>query len=436
MIRIQMDDDDFGFGSDEFGSDNNDENAEIENKYYYAKSLKESNAQQAIQNFKEITEGEFEFKSKKQIYKCLLVLKKDATNELKDILGFSKTLMPYYFEKSINNLIDFTCQHASTNDAISLLLTIVELCANDNIRIWSKCHLKLAAFYLAQRNYKPLPKIFKQLQQAINESSESQATQALEVAALEIQYYSETKNNRKLKELYTKTLTIRSAIPHPRITGIIREAGGKMFCQQKDFDGARREFFESFKNYDEAGAYERIRVLKYLVLCNILSSSRINPFQSPETRPYATDSEVIGLTALMEAYQEENIDAFQTLLKRILHTNLEGENSYLSDPFIKGYIDDVLEEIRFQTILTSCEKSTSHIILFRSLTEKLHVSVDQLKVMLIKMILDQKLNAEINDSLNELHLTVLAPTISTELSKYSNALFTLSNNIRQKINSF
>eukprot|EP00835_Amoeboradix_gromovi_P000678 NODE_25_length_35605_cov_0.353461.p10 type:complete len:316 gc:universal NODE_25_length_35605_cov_0.353461:2142-1195(-) len=315
-----MDEDDFGFGSDgDFGSET-DENAEVENKYYFAKSLKETDPLQAIQSFKEIGDGEYEFKAKKQIYKCLLLLKKDAKPQLKIILDFSAKLLPYYFEKSINNLIDFTCQHSTCESSVDLLLDISNhLKDHSNTRIWSKVQVKLASFYLQQHNFKPLPKIFKQLQQALSESSESQATQALEIAALEIQYYSETNNNRKLKELYTRTLTIRSAIPHPKITGIIRECGGKMYCQQQDFDGARREFFESFKNYDEAGAYERIRVLKYLVLCNILSSSKINPFESPETKPYKTNEEIEGLTALMSAYQTEDIETFQMILKRIFH---------------------------------------------------------------------------------------------------------------------
>ena len=47
-------------------------------------------------------------------------------------------------------------------------------------------------------------------------------TQLLEIYAIEIQMYTEQKNNKKLKELYHKALAIKSAIPHPRILGVIR----------------------------------------------------------------------------------------------------------------------------------------------------------------------------------------------------------------------
>lgn len=45
------------------------------------------------------------------------------------------------------------------------------------------------------------------------------------------------------------------------------------------------DFFESFKNYDEAGSPQRIQVLKYLVLANMLTGSAVNPFDSQETKP-------------------------------------------------------------------------------------------------------------------------------------------------------
>ena len=48
---------------------------------------------------------------------------------------------------------------------------------------------------------------------------------------------------------------------------------------------ASEDFFDSFKNYDEAGSPQRIQVLKYLVLANMLTGSEVNPFDSQETKP-------------------------------------------------------------------------------------------------------------------------------------------------------
>lgn len=80
-------------------------------------------------------------------------------------------------------------------------------------------------------------------------------------------------------------MDIKSAIPHPKIMGVIRECGGKMHMREKEWEKSYNDFFEAFKNYDEAGSPRRIQCLKYLVLANMLMLSQINPFESTEVKP-------------------------------------------------------------------------------------------------------------------------------------------------------
>lgn len=65
-----------------------------------------------------------------------------------------------------------------------------------------------------------------------------------QVYAVEIQMYTEQRNNKKLKQLYQKALCVKSAIPHPRILGIIRECGGKMYMHDQLWSEAATDFFE------------------------------------------------------------------------------------------------------------------------------------------------------------------------------------------------
>jgi COP9 signalosome complex subunit 2 len=97
---------------------------------------------------------------------------------------------------------------------------------------------------------------------------------------------------------------MRNAIPHPRILGVIKECGGKMWMGERmssffvlssfkypewmgigQWHRASEDFFESFKNYDEAGSLQRTTVLKYVVLANMLTGSEVNPFDSQEAKP-------------------------------------------------------------------------------------------------------------------------------------------------------
>lgn len=48
-----------------------------------------------------------------------------------------------------------------------------------------------------------------------------------------------------MQQLYQKALSIKSAIPHPRIMGIIRECGGKMHMAERQWAEAATDFFEA-----------------------------------------------------------------------------------------------------------------------------------------------------------------------------------------------
>ncbi len=56
--------------------------------------------------------------------------------------------------------------------------------------------------------------------------------------------HTEQKNSKKLKELYGRALAVKSAIPHPRIMGVIRECGGKMHMHERAWSDAATDFFE------------------------------------------------------------------------------------------------------------------------------------------------------------------------------------------------
>lgn len=44
--------------------------------------------------------------------------------------------------------------------------------------------------------------------------------------------YNNTKNYKKLKEIYYASAQVTSAISHPRVVGVIKECGGKMWMRE------------------------------------------------------------------------------------------------------------------------------------------------------------------------------------------------------------
>mmetsp|Transcript_51941 Transcript_51941/g.116616 ORF Transcript_51941/g.116616 Transcript_51941/m.116616 type:complete len:241 (-) Transcript_51941:63-785(-) len=206
--------------------------------------------------------------------------------------------------------------------------------------------------------------------------------------------YTATKNNKKLKSLYQKALQIKSAIPHPRIMGVIRECGGKMHMGQREWEKARNDFFEAFKNYDEAGVQRRVQCLKYLVLANMLMNSDINPFDSQEAKPYKNDPEILAMTNLVSAYMRNEIREFEKLLK-------QNSRTVMGDAFIRDYIEDLLKNIRTQVLLKVITPYTRIRISF--IAQELNITPAEVEQLLVALILDGQVDGHV-DQLDQLLL--------------------------------
>jgi len=318
----------------------------------------------------------------------------------KEMLTYIKSAVTRnYSEKVINKVLDLV----SNSQQMDLLqnfyeTTLVALQEAKNERLWFKTNLKLGKLWFDREEYGRLQKILKELHRSCQQQDGTddlkKGTQLLEVYALEIQMYTATKNNKKLKTLYQKALQIKSAIPHPKIMGVIRECGGKMHMAQREWEKARNDFFEAFKNYDEAGVQRRVQCLKYLVLANMLMNSDINPFDSQEAKPYKNDPEILAMTNLVSAYMRNEIREFEKLLK-------QNSRTVMGDAFIRNYIEDLLKNIRTQVLLKVITPYTRIRISF--IAQELNITPAEVEQLLVALILDGQIDGHI-DQLDQLLL--------------------------------
>ena len=300
-----------------------------------------------------------------------------------------------YSEKSINNMLDFIEKDSEDARAYQCMEEFYSLTLNafqntNNERLWLKTNLKLARLWLERKEYGLLSKKMRELHRACQREDgsddPSKGTYLLELYALEIQMYAETKNNKRLKVLYQRALRVRSAVPHPKIMGIIRECGGKMHMSEENWKEAQSDFFESFRNYDEAGSMQRIQVLKYLVLTTMLMKSDINPFDSQETKPYKNDPRISAMTDLVDAYQRDDVHSYEMILAK--------NTDVLADPFIAENIDEVSRNMRTKAILKLIAPYTRFTLAFVS--KNIKISVIEVQDILSFLILDKKLQAKVD----------------------------------------
>lgn len=289
-----------------------------------------------------------------------------------------------YIEKGSDDATAYQCMEEFYS------MTLSSFQNTNNERLWLKTNIKLARLWLERKEYGQLNKKVRELHRACQREDgsddTSKGTYLLELYALEIQMYAETKNNKRLKALYQRALRVRSAVPHPKIMGIIRECGGKMHMSEENWEEAQSDFFESFRNYDEAGSIQRIQVLKYLVLTTMLMKSDINPFDSQETKPYKSDPRISAMTDLVDAFQRDDIHTYEAILSK--------NPDVLADPFIAENIDEVSRNMRTKAILKLIAPYTRFSLGF--ISKHIKISVPEVQDILSFLILDKKLNAKIN----------------------------------------
>lgn len=186
-----------------------------------------------------------------------------AIEHYQELLTYVKSAVTRnYSEKSINNMLDFIEKGSDDAKAYHCMerfysQTLESFQSTNNERLWLKTNIKLARLWLDRREYAQLLKKVRDLHRSCKREDgtddPSKGTYALEIYALEIQMYADTRNNKRLKvgiraevqpsfsslnmpqALYQKALKVRSAVPHPKIMGIIRECGGKMHMSEGIF---------------------------------------------------------------------------------------------------------------------------------------------------------------------------------------------------------
>ena len=442
---------DYGF---EYSDEEEDEgDIDIENAYYNSKGQSEEDPAGAIRGFNEVIEtegerGEWGFKALKQIVKLRHRLGDHAgmMDSYRLLLGYVKDncVTRNKAEKVTNSLMDFIggtsagglAREGSGRERVGrdedmgvssggaggggedgefgeglgaeelrrlgqlqefYETTLEALEQARNERLWFKATLKLCRLWFEARDFTRMARVLKDLAASCKTEDgltddHKKGTQLLEVYALEIQVYTAKKNNKRLKQLYEKALSVKSAIPHPRIMGIIRECGGKMHMAERSWEAANTDFFEAFKQYDEAGHARRIHCLKYLVLATMLMQSDVNPFDAQEAKPYKNHPEVVAMTSLVVAYQRNEIAEFERVLK-------ENAPSIMGDAFIRPYVEDLLKNIRTQVLLHLVRPYTRVRISF--IASELNIPLDDVEALLVSLCLDNLIQASI-DQINGL----------------------------------
>jgi COP9 signalosome complex subunit 2 len=165
-----------------------------------------------------------------------------------------------------------------------------------------------------------------------------------------------------------------------------------MHVREGEYEKAYTDFFEAFRNYDEAGSPRRIQCVKFLILLVMLRESKIDPFESPELKAYTENSQLMGFLKLFNCYQSENIREFEKVLQ-------DYRTDIMDDPFIEEQIEDLVKGIRSTAVLNFI--ASGEIISLTEIAIKLSIPEEEIEQILVVLCKDQRINGKLALSSDE-----------------------------------
>jgi len=414
------DNEEYGDGSDGGDGGLADELIEIENAFYEGDDCKNDNPTKAIELFEKVVIMETEkgnqvkwrFKSLQSLVSLYFISGKYQLmlERYRTMLSYMASVTRNECTDAINSVIDSisvgpisSLNHKQQQigesgelcyDVLSQVyeITLVALKNSNNERLWFNTNHKLAKLYLETRKFDEVERLIAILKQSCQspDGSEdiSKGTYLLEVYCLEIQLCSITMNSSRMKQIYPKTISMKNAVvADPRIMGIIREEGGKMHMAEGNWDAAYNELYESFRNYQEAGNVRAKDLLKYVVLASMLALSDINPFAAREAKVYADDKEIVAMSDLRQSLEKNDLTSFEKTLRN-------KSNRIADEPFLMTYIQPLRRRMHEQVLLSITRPYEKLHLSF--LSKELSLSEIELERLLVDMILDQRLSAQID----------------------------------------
>jgi len=433
---------DYVYGSEE-EDDVEDDLIEIENAYYEGDDLRQDNPDGAIKLFSKVVELEtqkgdevkWRFKALSHLVTLHFRLgQNDLTiQRYKELFKYISQVTRNECTDAVNAILD----SVSSTTNLQLLaeiysLTLDALKQASNERMWFSTICKLGKVYLHTSNFSKVQNVIDEAHRSCQlpdgSDDPSKGTSLLEVYALEIQLCTATRNTARMKQIYPKTLNLNAAVADPRIMGIIREEGGKMYMSSNEWDAAYNEFYEGFRAYQEAGNSRAKDCLKYVVLANMLALSDINPFAAREAKVYQEEKEIMAMMTLRQAYDANELSRFERTLQ-------DKRNRILDDPFIMSYVEPLRHRMREQVLVALVRPYNK--VSLKFLSQELKMDVQQVEHLIINMILDGRLEGKIDQINGYLLLGGQKLSVGTKkyeaLQKWAEALDDLKTSLSKKV---
>eukprot|EP01084_Bolivina_argentea_P163092 283777_1 len=404
-----MSDEEYEYGSDsdnyQYGSEEDaapqDDLIEIENAFFEGNDARADDPEKAMEMFLKVVRLESEVgKEVKWRFMALehLITLYFHLGRLSEMVKCYEELLTFVGDvtrnectDSINHILETVggCKDLEIIGNI-YTITIEALKTAGNERMLFNIHMKLAKAYLHGGDYTRAKEAIQELHRGCQlpdgTDDASKGNLLLDIYGLLIQLCTATRNSLLMKEIYPRIMSLNAAVEDPRTMGVVREEGGKMYMSMGQWYNAYNEFYEGFRNYQEAGNSHAKVCLKYVVLANMLALCDINPFAAREAKVFQEDKEIAALLDLRLAYEGNDLTRFENILR--------SSPGIQNDPFVMQYVEPLRLRMKEQVILAIVRPYRRVKMAF--IAQETNLSVDEVEHMLVKLIHDMRITGTID----------------------------------------
>ena len=445
----------YDYGSEEdYGSDGGmmeegeDGKIQVENTFYEAEDLRsDSKFSEAIEMFQKCitleeelgSEVKYRFRALQHIVTMCNELGKyeEMVARYRSMLDMMSLVTPNERTDAINIILDSISALSSARNVLTDMyeITLEALKSANNERLWFNTNQKLAGLYIETQDLDAVEEIIKKMKKScqLDDGSDDQSkgTYLLEVYNLEIQLCSATQDAARMRKIYPKTLNLNAAVSDPRVMGVIREEGGKMYMTENNWADGCNELSEAFRAYQEAGNARAKTCLKYLIVASMLAVSPIDPLAAPEAKVFVEDKEIMAMRDLRLALDANDLVRFERTLR-------DKGNKIIDEPFLMKYIDPLHRRMHEQVLLNVLKPYKR--VKMQFLADQLHIESERVENILIAMILDRKIEGVRIDQIHGVVVLEGAGASQQEkklqsISKWASSLDELSGGFQAKLST-
>jgi len=422
-------------GGDDWGHDVGDEEEdeqptlkiEIENQYYQAEAEARTNPMAALTQYRKCVDlvatceseeglGDEErtrrFKSLQAIAVLLIKLEREdeVIQAVKTLLNYISEVTrndSYYALEAVMSKIGDSNMNKVAMEVFDMTLGTLKNMPGQQ-QLWFQTAMKLCKDLLKERFYDRAEQLVEECHATLKNKNGlddlSKGSQLLEIYAvkMEVATMQQDKGDEsaadRLQELFRRTSSLVADVNNPKVMSIITECFGKMYGSQGKWTKAYDEFSKAFDFYNTYGDNRLKRVLKYMVISNILSGGEHDVFGARKTKVHESDPDVNPVVNLMNAYRNDRVKDFQYVLR-------SNRASALSDPFVRNQVQALLLKLRSKYLIKLIVPYQR--VQMKWLARELDASEEETENIVLNLILDGSISGKLDQVKNILDLSPL-----------------------------